>query len=103
MDASIMAVYQVPLDLQLLCQIVLKLFVDVFYDGLAAVFLVDLVPITSCTDYSQSELHVALLQVCMLLKTPQFLLITIQCIMMTCHMYVGLVSLPEACAPLEHL
>lgn len=68
MYTSIMEGHQFSLDLEFLCQVGLKLGVDVVYDGAAAVLLVDLVAIASSAHDSQAKFHIALLQLCMILE-----------------------------------
>jgi len=63
-DASVVESDQLSLDLQLLLEVGLELLIDVFQNGLAAVLLVDLVAIAGRAHNSQSQLHVALLQLC---------------------------------------
>ena len=55
---------QVSLDLELLCQVGLKLLVDVVDDGQSAVLLVDLITEPCCAHHGQSQPHIAFLQVC---------------------------------------
>ena len=63
MYTSIVEGDQVSLDLELLSEVGLKLLVDVVYDGVATVLLIDLVPKPGCAHYCQSQPHVALLKV----------------------------------------
>ena len=64
MYTSIVEGDQVSLDLELLREVGLKLLVDVLDNGATAVLLVDLVSKPSSAHNCQTQLHIALLQVC---------------------------------------
>ncbi len=62
MDAGVVKGDQISLDLQLFLKVRFKLLVDVLQNRLAAVFLVDLVPIASRAHHRETQFHIALLK-----------------------------------------
>ncbi len=62
MYAGIMEVHQVSLNLQLLCQVSLKLGIEIVHDGTAAILLVDLVSIPCRADHRKAKLDITFLQ-----------------------------------------
>ena len=62
MDAAVMEAHEVPLDFELLLEVVFKLLIDVLDDGSAAVLFVNLVSKALCADHHQAKTNVALLQ-----------------------------------------
>ena len=63
-NAGVMVTLEVSFDLELLLEEVGELLINVLNDGLAAVLFVDLIPIASCAHHHQTQVHIALLQLC---------------------------------------
>ncbi len=64
MNTRVMKAPEISFDLELLFEEVGKLLVNVLNDGVAAVLLVNLIPITSSAHDCQAEVYIALLQLC---------------------------------------
>lgn len=62
MDAGVVEVDEVSLDLELLCEVLLKLLVQVCHHGLGRVLLIDLVSKSRRAHYCQPQVHIALLK-----------------------------------------
>ena len=61
-DAGVVEGDQIPLDFEFLCEVPLKLLVQVGHHCLGGVLLVDLVSETSSAHNSQPQIHIALIQ-----------------------------------------
>ena len=64
MDASVVEVDEISLDLELFSEVLLKLLVKVGDHGTGGVLLVDLVPKASSAHHCQPQINITFLQVC---------------------------------------
>ena len=61
MDSCVVAADQISLDFELLCEVLLKLLVEIGDNGTGGVLLVDLVSKPSSAHHRQPQVHIALL------------------------------------------